>query len=106
MRKRSRRRLPSNGGVAKKGSRGATCPPVQLEKRTEILEPENKFCPRSGKERPRIGQEVTTEYEFEPAKLIIKEIVRPKYGECGKDCCPGVAVAELPPPRVAEGGAR
>lgn len=72
-------------------------PPVQLEKRTEILEPEDKFCPRTGKERPRIGQEVTTEYEFEPAKLIVKETVRPKYGECGQDCCQGVTIAELPP---------
>jgi transposase len=72
-------------------------PPVQLEKRTETLEPEDKFCPHTGKERPRIGQEVSTEYEFEPAKLIIKETVRPKYGECGQDCCQGVAIAELPP---------
>lgn len=72
-------------------------PPVQLEKRTETLEPEDKFCSRTGKQRPRIGQEVTTEYEFESARLIIKEIVRPKYGECGKDCCQGVTVADLPP---------
>lgn len=72
-------------------------PPVQLEKRTEILEPDDKFCPHTGKERPRIGQEITTEYDFEPAKLIIKETVRPKYGQCGKDCCPGVAIADLPP---------
>ncbi len=72
-------------------------PPVQLEKRTEVLEPQDKFCPTTGQPRPRIGQEVTTEYEFEPAKLIIKETVRPKYGECGKDCCSGVTVAPLPP---------
>jgi transposase len=72
-------------------------PPVQLEKRTETLEPEDKFCPSTGRQRPRIGQEITTEYEFEPARLIIKETVRPKYGECGKDCCCGVTVAELPP---------
>jgi transposase len=72
-------------------------PPVQLDKRTETLEPEDKFCPRTGKERPRIGQEVSTEYEFEPAKLIIKETVRPKYGECGQDCCQGVTIAQLPP---------
>jgi transposase len=72
-------------------------PPVQLEKRTETLEPADKFCPHTGKERPRIGQEVSTEYEFEPARLIIKETVRPKYGECGRECCQGVAMAELPP---------
>jgi transposase len=73
-----------------------------LEKRTEILEPDDKFCPRSGQERPRIGQEITTEYEFEPAKLIIKETVRPKYGECGQDCCPGVAIRDLPPRLVPQ----
>ena len=71
-------------------------PPVQLDQRTETLEPDDKFCPRTGKQRPRIGQEVSTEYEFEPARLIIKETVRPKYGECGQDCCPGVTIAELP----------
>ena len=53
-------------------------PPVQLEKQTEVLEPEDKFCPLSGKERPRIGQEVSTEYDYQPAKLIIRETVRPK----------------------------
>lgn len=76
--------------------------PVQLERRTETLEPVDKFCPHSGKERPRIGQEVTTEYEFEPAKLILKETVRPKYGECGCQCCQGVAIAELPPRLVPQ----
>lgn len=72
-------------------------PPVQLEKRTEPLEPEDKFCPQTGKERPRIGQEVSTEYELEPAKPIIKETGRPKYGPCGQECGPGVAIADLPP---------
>lgn len=82
---------------AKERKKRRHIPPVQLEKRTEILEPDDKFCPHTGKERPRIGQEITTEYELEPAKLVIKEIVRPKYGQCGKDCCQGVAVADLPP---------
>jgi transposase len=64
---------------------------------SETLDPEDKFCPSTGQQRPRIGQEMTTEYEFEPARLFIKETIRPKYGECGKDCCCGVTVAELPP---------
>ncbi len=72
-------------------------PPVELVRRTEVLEPENNHCPITGELRPRMGQERTTEYEFEPAKLIIKEIIRPKYGECGRDCCSGVAIAQLPP---------
>jgi transposase len=72
-------------------------PPVELEKQSIVLEPEERFCPATGKERPRIGQEVSTEYDFKPAKLIVKETIRPKYGECGKDCCMGVRIAPLPP---------
>jgi len=72
-------------------------PPVELEKQQIILEPEDKICPTSGQERVRIGQEVTTEYDYLPAKLIIREIVRPKYGGCKKPCCQGVTIAPLPP---------
>ena len=72
-------------------------PPVELEKQQIILEPEDKICPTSGQERKRMGQEVTTEYDYVPAKLIIRQIVRPKYGSCGEPCCQGVAIAALPP---------
>jgi transposase len=72
-------------------------PPVELEKQTVVLEPEDKICPASGQERPRIGQEVSTEYDYVPAKLIIRETVRPKYGECRPGCCQGVTLAPLPP---------
>ena len=77
-------------------------PPVELEKQQVILEPEDKICPASGRERIRIGQEVTTEYDYLPAKLIIREIVRPKYGSCGKPCCQGVTIAALPPRLVPQ----
>jgi transposase len=77
-------------------------PPVELEKQQVILEPEDKFCPSSGQERPRIGQEVTTEYDYVAAKLIIREIVRPKYGSCQKPCCQGVTIAALPPRLVPQ----
>jgi transposase len=76
--------------------------PVELEKQTVVLEPPDKFCPVSGKERPRIDQEVTTEYDFVPAKLIVRQTVRPKYGTCGRDCCPGVTIADLPPRLVPQ----
>jgi transposase len=72
-------------------------PAVELEKQQVILEPEDKLCPTSGQERPCIGQEVTTEYDYLPAKLIIRQIVRPKYGACQKPCCQGVTIAPLPP---------
>jgi transposase len=77
-------------------------PPVQLEKRQTILEPGDRICPTSGQERKRMSQEVTTEYDYVPAKLIIHEIVRPKYGSCGKDCCQGVTIAPLPPRLVPQ----
>jgi transposase len=77
-------------------------PPVQLEKQQVVLEPDDKICPTSGQERKRIGQEVTTEYDYLPAKLIIRQIVRPKYGRCGKPCCQGVTIASLPPRLVPQ----
>jgi transposase len=77
-------------------------PPVELEKQQTVLEPEDKICPTSGQERPRIGQEVTTEYDYLPAKLILREIIRPKYGGCQKPCCQGVTIAPLPPRLVPQ----
>jgi len=77
-------------------------PPVELEKQQVVLEPPDKFCPQSGEPRPEIGREVTTEYDYLPAKLIIREIVRPKYGRCGQPCCQGVSIAPLPPRLVPQ----
>jgi transposase len=77
-------------------------PPVELEKQQVILEPDDRFCPESGQLRPRIGQEVTTEYDYLPAKLIIREIVRPKYGRCHQPCCQGISIAPLPPRLVPQ----
>lgn len=85
-----------------KERRRRNLPPVELEKQQVVLEPEDKLCPTSGEERPRIGQEVTSEYDYLPAKLIIREIVRPKYGSCQKPCCQGVAIAPLPPRLVPQ----
>lgn len=78
-------------------------PPVELEKQQVILEPPDKLCPQSGEPRTEIGREVTTEYDYLSAKLIIRETVRPKYGRCGKPCCQGVSIAPLPPRLVPQG---
>jgi hypothetical protein len=53
-------------------------PPVELEIRRDVLEPKDKDCERCHRERPRIGQETTTEYDYQPAKLVVHETVRPK----------------------------
>jgi transposase len=77
-------------------------PAVQLEVQRVVLEPDNKVC--SGCQQPgrKIGEEVTTEYEYLAAKLICKETVRPKYAhEC--PCAPeAVSIASLPPRLVPQ----
>lgn len=69
-------------------------PPVQLEVRRQVLEPEDKTCPHCHRDRPALGQETTTEYNYEPATLVVQETVRPQYGTCPCGCgAPGVTIA-------------
>ena len=76
---------------------------VQLEVRREVLEPADKTCAHCQQARPCIGQETSTEYEYQPAKLVAHETVRPKYGECQCGGGPhGVAIAPLPPRLVPQ----
>ena len=71
-------------------------PPV-LETETVTLEPapEEKLCSHCGRQKQRIGEEVTEETDLIPAKLIRRRTVRPKYAcRCGEA---GVVIAPLPP---------
>ncbi len=78
-------------------------PPVQLEVRRDVLEPADKDCEHCHQPRPKIGQETTTEYDYQPAQLFLHETVRPKYGQCGCGCGQtGVAIAPLPPRLVPQ----
>lgn len=78
-------------------------PPVRLEVQREVLEPQDKNCTHCHQQRPRIGEETTTQYDYQPAKLVVHEIVRPKYGRCSCGCGqPGVAIAPLPPRLVPQ----
>ena len=78
-------------------------PPVQLEVQREVLEPADKDCAHCHQPRPRLGEEITTEYDYQPAQLVAHEIVRPKYGECPCGCGKtGVALAPLPPRLVPQ----
>ena len=78
-------------------------PPVHLEVRRQVLEPDDKTCAHCHRDRPQIGQETTTEYNYEPAKLVVQETVRPQYGTCSCGCAtPGVAIAPLPPRLVPQ----
>ena len=77
-------------------------PAVQLEVQRVVLEPDNKVCGTCQEPGRKIGEEVTTEYEYLAAKLICKETVRPKYAhEC--PCAPeAVNIAPLPPRLVPQ----
>jgi len=65
------------------------------------LKPEEKICSCCGREMDLIGEDITRELEFEPAKLQAHIHVRPKYA-CRR-CKNGVAAAPLPP-RPIPGG--
>ena len=80
--------------------------PAELPRR-EILhdvEPAEKICPCCGKEKARIGEDVTELLEVVPAQVYVERHVRPKYA-C-PSCKNGVAQAALPPqpaPRASVG---
>jgi transposase len=65
------------------------------------LNDEEKVCSCCGRQLDRIGEDVTRELEFEPAKLVGHIHVRPKYA-C-RHCQDGVSAAPLPP-RPIPGG--
>ena len=65
------------------------------------LKEEEKPCPDCGTVRTKIGEEITEQLEFIPAKLFVRKFIRPKYA-CGK-CEAGVAIAEMPLQVVEKG---
>jgi transposase len=65
------------------------------------LSDEEKVCSCCNREMDRIGEDITRELEFEPAKLEAHIHVRPKYA-CRR-CKQGVSAAALPP-RPIPGG--
>jgi transposase len=71
--------------------------PVQLETQRIVLEPpeEEKSCEHCHKAKKKIGEEISTEYDLIPAKLICRQTVRPKYGSACQ-CGGGVSIAPLP----------
>lgn len=60
-----------------------------------------KTCSDCGAQKVAMGEAKREEYDYRPAAVFIREIVRPKYA-CA--CCQGnVSIAELPPTLI-EGG--
>jgi transposase len=77
-------------------------PAVQLEVQRVIMEPVDKVCGTCQEPGRKIGEEVTTEYEYVAAKLVCKETVRPKYAHACA-CAPVVvSIAPLPPRLVPQ----
>lgn len=79
----------------RKRRRGRHPLPEHLERQTVVIEPEGfKPCEHCGGTPGCIGEEVTEELEYVPAKVVVRRIVRRKYAcRCG---CGGVQVAPLP----------
>ena len=75
--------------------------PEHLERQTVVLEPAGLApCPHCQQPLQPIGQEVSQELEYVPAKVIVRRTVRPKYAcRCGGG---GVQVAPLPPRLVPQ----
>jgi transposase len=77
-------------------------PAVSLEVQRVVLEPENKVCASCQQPGQKIGEEVSTEYEYVAAKLICKETVRPKYAHDCSCASEAVSIAPLPPRLVPQ----
>jgi transposase len=75
--------------------------PVQIETQSVRLEPEEKLCPRCGQEKCVLGESVTVEEDYIPARMIRRQIVRPRLA-CSR-CKEGVDQAPLPA-RIVEQG--
>ncbi len=72
--------------------------------RVEILHDlpdDEKVCPADGTALERIGEEVSEQLEFIPAKLRVLRHVRPKYA-C-KTCRTGIHTAPMPPQPIPKG---
>jgi transposase len=77
-------------------------PAVQLEVQRVILEPADKVCGTCQEPGRKIGEEVTTQYEYVAAKLVCKETVRPKYAHACACAAAAVSIAPLPPRLVPQ----
>jgi transposase len=87
----------------KKKRNGRSPLPKKLPRERILHEPssEELICPCCGKERHRIGEEVTEELDYIPARLYVKEHVRGKYA-C-RECQEGVVIGDLPARPIEKG---
>ena len=106
LQEQAQRDLPASDGVLEDESEEKAAPkrtrrprhplPEHLERQKVVLEPESlPPCAQCGRPPVCIGEEISEELDYVPAKLVVRRTVRPKYAcRCG---CGGVAIAPLPP---------
>jgi transposase len=88
--------------ITVKGHGRQTLPKDLPRKRVEHdLSPAERLCPCCGKERKRIGEDVSEQIEYVPASLYVLEHVRPKYA-CAH-CQEGVVQAPKPAEAIEKG---
>ena len=87
----------------KKKGHGRHKPPVDLP-RLPLEHPvsdADKVCAQCGRDKKRIGEDITEQIEYAPASLFVIEHIQPKYA-CA--CCQeGVTVAPKPPQPIERG---
>jgi transposase len=77
--------------------------PQAIQTVTQRIEPEEKICPHCGIEKCEIGCERSERFDYIPAQIIRKEILRPKLAcPCGQGT---VVIAPLPPVLIEKGKA-
>jgi transposase len=97
-------RQPGKTTKAKPSRRNGRKPlPADLprERIEHTPSPEALQCSACGKEKQRIGEEVTEELDYVPASFVVRRHVRGKYA-C-KHCQDGVVIADLPARPIEKG---
>ncbi len=79
--------------------------PANLPRTAVVIDikEEEKACDACGADRRKIGEDVTEELEYIPAKLFVRRTVRPRYA-CAS-CKDAVSQAPLPPRLLPKSGA-
>jgi transposase len=68
---------------------------LRREKHVVDVPEEEKVCPCCGEQKKQIGEDITEELEYEPAKFFVNQFIRPKYA-CPN--CPDEGVTTAQPP--------
>jgi len=84
--------------VEKKSHWGRMKLPEHLERREKIIEPAEDVT-----ECKKIGEEITEELEYEPGKLFVNKIIRPKYARQNNEGIITAPMMERPLPKAIAG---